>query len=223
MGAAGEHVIWEVQGELYILVYCSFLFIACLIAFITGSSLVFNTQVTIYNSFLIICSILQFTFYLFAYIPFLYYYEMYSLARGGWLVQNLWIAMGWTGYDYILLHKQLYYDIILCVYVHLPLLILLIKKIRNRGKGQYFLQAILGTSHLRGHLIGCLVGLHLKGWKKFFFTLLPRLPLMLIDFCYILGSYYYFTHGVEEEIAELNDDHDDISTDIGVAVREKQD
>ena len=217
MGAAGEQILWEVQGELYILVFCSFLFIAILIASIAGSTLVFNTRVTIFNSLLLIGAIIQVIFYLFAYIPFLYYYEIYTLSRGGWLVQNLWIAMGWTGYDYILLHKQLYYDILWCVYLHLPLLLMLIKKLTKRDKEHYFLQAVIGTSQLRGHLIGCLVGLHQKGWKKFFFTLLPRLPMLIIDFGFILGSLYYFKYGERENTAEL--DEDGIISEL----REKQD
>ena len=220
MGAAGEQIIWEVQGELYLLVFCSFLLIAILIAAIVGSTLVFNTRVTYYNTLLIIGAILQFTLYLFAYISFLYYYELYTLSRGGWLVQNLWIAMGWTGYDYILLHKQLYYDILLCVYLHLPLLLMLIKKLTKSDKQQYLLQTILGTSQLRGHLICCLVGLHLKGWKKFFFTLIPRLPLILVDLGFILGSYYYFKYGEQEYVDEL--DEDEILSGR-VEVRPKQD
>ena len=216
MGAAGEQIIWEVQGELYILVFCSFLFIAILIASIVGSTLVFNTRVSNYNTILIIGAILQVTLYLFAYIPFLYYYEIHTLSLGGWLVQNLWIAMGWTSYDYILLHKQLYYDILLCVYLHLPLLLMLIKKLTKRDKEHYFLQAILGTSQLRGHFIGCLVGLHLKGWKRFFFTLLPRLPMILIDLGFILGSYYYFKYGEQEYVPEVEEE-------IISEVRQKQD
>lgn len=219
---AGEQVIWEIGGDLYILVFICFLFIAGLISFIIGSSLVFNTRITIYNSILIVGAVLQFTCYLFAYVPFLYYYEVYSLAKGGWLVQNLWIAMGWTGYDYILIHKQIYYDIILSVYVHLPLLLILIKKITSHRKDHYFLQAVIGTSQLRGHLIGCLVGLHLKGWKKFFFTLIPRLPLMFIDILYILGSYYYSKYGVEEEVTELSNDNIPSESERQ-EIREKQD
>ena len=221
--AAGEQVLWEVQGELYILVFSCFLFIAALVAFILCSSLVFNTRITIYNSILIMGAILQFIFYLFAYVPFLYYYEVYSLAKGGWLVQNLWIAMGWTGYDYILIHKQIYYDVILCVYVHLPLLLILIKKITSRSKEHYLLQAVIGTSQLRGHFIGCLVGLHLKGWKKFFFTLIPRLPLMLVDILYILGSYYYSKYGVEEEVSQEIELSDGYISSVREEIREKQD
>ena len=221
--AAGEQVIWEVQGELYILAFCSYFFIALLIACIIGSTLVFNTQISHYNSLLIICSVLQVIIYLFTYVPFLYYYELYSLSKSGWLVKNIWIALGWTGQDHILIHKQIYYDILICVYLHLPLLLVLIKKLTKRNKEHYFLQAVLGASQLRGHFIGCLVGLHSKGWKKFFFTLIPRFPFMLMDLCFIFGCYYYLKYGPGEE-NELETDEDvDISDVPSHFEREKQD